>query len=253
MNTVAHNANIVEQFSKQAIPFTKMPGHLDAIEMLMEMADLRREDTVLDIACGPGLVLCEFAKIATEATGIDITENMLTLAKKRQANLKLNNMKWDLGNVTELPYPSNSFSLVITRYSFHHFQEPGKALTEMVRVCKPGGRILVADVILPKEKVKHYDEVETLRDDSHAGALTFEAIEDLLSIHNLKNLKQASYKLHMELDKQIAASFPKPGDDEKIRTLFKNDLKDNKLGMDARLVEGVIHFSYPVSIYVGEK
>jgi ubiquinone/menaquinone biosynthesis C-methylase UbiE len=142
---------------------------------------------------------------------------------------------------------------VITRYSFHHFIEPEKVLAEMYRVCKPNGKILIADVVLPKDKVENFDVMERLRDNSHTKALTFEQFDHLLESYNLKNLKRADYEVQMELENQLRASFPKEGDTDKIRTIFKEDLVTNKMGINTRLVEGEIHFSYPISIYVGEK
>ena len=72
-----HQATIVEQFSRQAIPFAKVPGHLDAIGLLLEISAVSRDDLVLDVACGPGLVACEFARTARQVTGIDITPAMI--------------------------------------------------------------------------------------------------------------------------------------------------------------------------------
>jgi len=79
-----HNEVIIEQFSKQAVPFAKLPGHLDSIQMLMEMSGAASNDSVLDVACGPGLVACEFAAIANNVTGIDITEKMIEQAINHQ-------------------------------------------------------------------------------------------------------------------------------------------------------------------------
>lgn len=69
----------------------------------------------------------------------------------------------------------------------------------------------------------------------------------------LKNLRRGCYRVEMELEKQLKSSFPKPGDDEKIRNIFRNDIGLNSLGMDAHLMGDEIHFSYPISIYVGNK
>jgi hypothetical protein len=57
----------------------------------------------------------------------------------------------------------------------------------------------------------------------------------------------------MELEKQLKTSFPKLGDDEKIRDIFRNDIDVNALGMDAHWVGNEIYFSYPISIYAGNK
>lgn len=68
-----HNRIIIEQFSRQAITFAKLPGHSQSIQMLIELSGVSATDDVLDVACGPGLVACEFAQHARHVTGIDIT------------------------------------------------------------------------------------------------------------------------------------------------------------------------------------
>jgi len=252
-NQEEHDAEIVEQFTKQAIPFTELPGHLDSIQMLIQMSQVAGDDLVLDVACGPGLVACEFAKVAQHVTGIDLTEKMIEQARIRQKELGLANLSWDIGTVSPLPYASASFSVVITRYSFHHFLEPKAVLREMIRVCKPNGIVLIADAALPADKVDAYNRMEKLRDPSHTEALSYESWEQLLGESGLRNLQRGSYLVPMELEKQLRASFPNPGDEDKIRDIFKNDLHANSLGMDAHLVGNEIHFSYPISIYVGNK
>lgn len=252
-NQKEHDAEIVDQFSKQAIPFTELPGHLNSIQMLIEMSKVAGDDIVLDVACGPGLVTCEFAKVAQHVTGIDLTEKMIEQAKKRQKELSLANLSWDIGTASSLPYASDIFSLVITRYSFHHFLNPKAVLMEMIRVCKPKGVVLIADAALPAEKADAYNRMEKLRDPSHTQALSYESWKQLLGESVLRNLKRGSYKVPMELEKQLKASFPNPGDDEKIREVFRSDINTNSLGMDVHWVGDEIHFAYPISIYVGNK
>ena len=252
-NQQAHDAEIIDQFTKQAIPFTELPGHLDSVQMLMEMSGIKTEDTVLDVACGPGIVACEFAKAVRHVTGIDITHKMIEQAEKRQKEFGLTNMSWDIGTVLPLPYESNTFSAVVTRYSFHHFLDPKAVLNEMCRVCRPDGVVLIADAALPADKVDAYNCMEKLRDPSHTRALSFEEWEKLIRDSGLKNLRRGSYRVEMELEKQLKASFPNPGDDEKIRNIFLKDNGVDSLGMNAHWEGNEIHFSYPISIYVGSK
>lgn len=248
-----HDAGIVDQFTKQAIPFTQLPWHLDSIQMLIEMSKVTSDDTVLDVACGPGMVACEFARVARHVTGIDITPKMIEQARKRQEEQGLGNLSWDVGTVLPLPYESETFSAVITRYSFHHFLDHQAVLSEMCRVCKQGGVVLIADAALPKENVDAYNRMEKLRDPSHTRALSYDEWEKLIRDSGLKNLRHGSYKVEMELEKQLKASFPNSGDDEKIRDIFRNDIGVNSLGMNAHWSGNKIHFSYPISIYVGNK
>ncbi|WP_031434669.1 class I SAM-dependent methyltransferase [Methylomarinum vadi] len=249
----AHDAEIVNQFSKQAIPFAQLTGHRDSMQLLVELSKVSEDDSVLDVACGPGLVACEFAKIARHVTGIDLTETMIEQAKLRQMDMGLTNLSWDTGNVLSLPYESNSFAVVVSRYSFHHFLDHKAVLMEMIRVCKHNGMVLIADVALPKEKVDAYNRMEKLRDPSHIKALSLQEWEQLLGEAGLRNLRRGSYQVTMELEKQLEASFPKPGDDDKLRHIFRHDIGPNCLGVDAHWVGTDIHFSYPISVYVGTK
>ena len=248
-----HHDTIIDQFTRQAIPFTQLPGHLDAIEMLVAMSDVTNTDHVLDVACGPGLVACEFARTAHHVTGIDLTQAMIDQACVHQQELGLTNLRWQVGTALPLPYADNSFSIVVTRYSFHHFLDPQAALDEMIRVCQPGGRIVIADAAPSATNVDAYNRLEKLRDPSHTRALALEEWQQLLGQSGLKELKRGHYTVEMELEKQLQASFPNPGDDEKIRALFYDDVANNQLGMNTRRVGNEIQFSYPIAIFAGRK
>ncbi|MFO0699546.1 MAG: methyltransferase domain-containing protein [Nitrospira sp.] len=248
-----HQAEIVTQFTKQAVPFARLPGHLTAIQRLLELSRVTSEDHVLDVACGPGLVACEVAKIAKFVTGIDITASMLDQARSRQRDCGLQNLSWDLGTVSPLPYVANTFSVVLTRYSFHHVLDPKAVLEEMARVCQPNGIVVIADVALPADKVEAYNHVERLRDPSHTQALSFDAWDTLLGNSGLRNLQRSEYTVDMELEQQLAASFPRPGDADRIREIFRKDLGVDALGVGAHLVGTDVHYSYPISVYVGNK
>jgi ubiquinone/menaquinone biosynthesis C-methylase UbiE len=248
-----HNKTIIAQFSQQAVPFAKLPGHLQSLKMLIKMSDVSRSDEVLDVACGPGLVACEFAPYAKHVTGIDITPRMIKQAKERQKDRGLTNLTWLIGDILPLPFPDSQFSIVLTRYSFHHFLDPFAVLTEMIRVCKPGGRIMVIDVVHPSEKADAYDQLEMLRDPSHVHALSFSEMDSIVAGSGLSNVKTAQYKVEGELEQQLKASFPNPGDEEKIREMFKADIMVNHMGINVHLQGNEIHFAVPILVVVGNK
>src|SRR5258708_29450306 len=103
----SHNDRIVDQFTRQAEPFSQSPSvsNVDALNFIVLMADAGPDDTALDVACGPGLLACAFAKTVSHATGIDITPAMLEQARKTQQTQGLTNVSWQQGDVTKLPYP----------------------------------------------------------------------------------------------------------------------------------------------------
>jgi len=250
-----HTASIIDQFTKQANPFAKKQGHSDerAFKLMYDLTKVTNTDSVLDVACGPGLVSCAFAKIAKHVTGIDITPAMIEKAKLLQHERLLNNLTWNIGNASPLIFPDESFSLVITRYSFHHFLEPEKVLSEMIRVCKRGGRIAVIDVTPRPEKALAYDRIEKLRDPSHVRAIPFDELLDMVKKFGLINISAAFYRLESELEEQLTASFPNPGDDQKIRNLIQNDLGIDKMDLKCYTKDEMTYFSYPTSIIVAYK
>ena len=248
-----HQEQIVEQFSKQAIPFANLPGHLSSMEMLIELANVQPEDIALDVACGPELVVCAFAPHVRHIEGIDITEAMIGQARTRQKDAGLNNVTWRIGTVDPLPYDNESFSLVITRYSFHHFINPRHVLEEMIRVCRPGGRILVADAVLPADKAAAYDRMEKMRDPSHTSALISGELDAWFSAAGLTECRRGEYTADVELEAQLRASFPEPGDDVHLRKMIGDDIGKNAIGITARRQDGAIRFSYPISVYAGTK
>ncbi len=250
-----HKKSILDQFTKQAAPFQKKLEAADpaVFQLYLDATGVTSQDTVLDVACGPGLVACIFAAVARHVTGIDITPAMIEQAKKLQKKKGLANMTWQVGDVLPLPFADASFSLVITRYSFHHFLDPDAVLREMVRVCTPGGAVMVVDVVLPPDKVDAYNRVEKLRDNSHTRALTLDQFLDMARACGLRDITTHFYRLEMELEAQLKASFPGPGDADKIRQIFREDIGKDRLGVGAHLRGGEIHFAYPNLVLVGKK
>src|SRR4051812_16034494 len=154
---------ILDQFTRQAVPFSEMHARDDAEihDLLIRTAGITPDDEVLDVACGPGLVACEVAKVARHVIGLDLTPAMIEQARERQQSLGLNNLTWVQGDAQPLPFPDATFPRVVTRYSFHHFTDTKGVFAEMVRVCKPGGRVTVCDVFTNSvEQADLYDRLE---------------------------------------------------------------------------------------------
>ncbi|HZS07500.1 MAG TPA: methyltransferase domain-containing protein [Blastocatellia bacterium] len=253
MNT--HQQSVIDQFTRQAVPFAQSAGHTneESLRLLVELAEVSAADTVLDVACGTGMVACAFATVASHVTGIDLTPAMLEQARLLAARRGLTNISWHEGDIEALPFPDNNFSVALSRYAFHHFPNPGVVLSEMARVCRPGGRVLIADACPPPDKADAYNHFEKLFDPSHNRALTLEEFQSLVSDAGLRNVRLAFYRMEMELERHLAASFPNPGDDEKIRQLFREDIGVDRLGVGAHLRGDEIHYAYPVTVIVAEK
>lgn len=225
----------------------------DEFGLIFSLTKVKPDDTVLDVACSPGLVACALSRVARHVTGIDLTPAMIEQARLLQAERGLGNITWETGNADPLPYNDSSFSLVVTRYSFHHFLDPRSALGEMKRVCAPGGRVAMIDVTPPEGKADAYNHMEKLRDPSHAKAMPLKELRGMMEEAGLTDLEAGFYKMDVELEKILQASLTKPEDAEKVRQLFADDLTTDSLGVGSYLKDGKIRFAFPITIIVGRK
>lgn len=99
---------------------------------------------VLDVACGSGNLAIIAAKKGADVTGIDIAENLIETAKKRAAEEGLN-INFEQGDAEDMPYADNSFDLVMTMFGAMFAPRPDVTAAELLRACKPGGRVAMAN------------------------------------------------------------------------------------------------------------
>jgi ubiquinone/menaquinone biosynthesis C-methylase UbiE len=251
----SHNSRILDQFTRQAVSFASAAPirNEEALMQIVQAAGAGPEDTVLDVACGPGLLACAFAKVAKHATGVDMTPAMLEQARKTQQEQGLKNVSWLPGNVYSLPFPSAQFSIVSSRFVFHHLEQPLAALKEMKRVCMPGGKIVVADMVPEPEKAAALNAAERLRDPSHVRALPETELGALFGKAGLAAPQVSYYRLESELEELLSRSFPNEGDADRLRKIFADSIADDALGLNTRWENGKIHYGFPVAVMVGKK
>lgn len=248
-----HRKVTLAQFTAQAAPFAALPAHELAVAFVIAAAGIGPESVVLDVACGPGIVACEIAAVARQVTGLDLTPAMLEGARQRQAAKGLRNVAWVAGEAEALPFADGAFSQVVTRYSFHHLLRPAAALREMVRVCRPGGRVIVVDAVVPTEQAAGYDAFERLRDPSHVHALDPEAMRALFRDAGLHLEREGGYEVPIELEAQLAVSFPEPGGAERLRAMLRADIGVDATGLAPRQADGKLVYRYPIRIFVGRR
>ncbi len=115
------------------------------------LAPLYAGDTVLDIGCGAGvdsLVAAQMVGPSGQVIGIDLTAAMLERARANLARLGWPQVSFKEGDAEALPFPDSEFDVVISNGVFNLATNKAKALEEAHRVLKPGGRLMLADMIL---------------------------------------------------------------------------------------------------------
>jgi ubiquinone/menaquinone biosynthesis C-methylase UbiE len=102
--------------------------------------------SVLEIAPGPGYFCIELARLGNYAIrGVDLSADMVRIAREK-ADQAGADVEFQQGNASNLPYPRDTFDFLVCRAAFKNFAQPVRALQEMSRVLKPGGRGLIVDL-----------------------------------------------------------------------------------------------------------
>jgi ubiquinone/menaquinone biosynthesis C-methylase UbiE len=250
----SHSDTVVDQFTRQATPFANATAMRDeeALNLLVGFSGAGADDAVLDVACGPGLVVAAFAKACRHATGIDLTPAMIAKAREHAAALSLVNVDWRVGDVLALPFPDRAFSVVVSRFAFHHFVDPLAVLREMKRVATR--RIVVADIAASDEprRADALNRMEKLRDPSHTRALPLAELRRLFAEAGLPAPRETYYDVRADLEGLLATSFPAPDDLPVIRQMFEESLADDGLGMKTKRRGERILLSYPIAILAAD-
>jgi len=105
---------------------------------------LQPGDRLLDVACGSGNVALPAARAGVSVTGVDIATNLLEQARARAATENLS-IQFDEGDAEKLPYDDAAFDVVATMFGAMFAPRPELVAAELVRVCRPGGRIAMAN------------------------------------------------------------------------------------------------------------
>ncbi len=253
----SQHTRVIDQFTKMATVFaTAAPfTDLQALDLLLARTGASAQDTSLDVACGAGVVACHFATKVAWAVGIDLTPAMIAKARQRQADTGLANLSWDVGDASALPYADARFTIVTSRFAHHHMTDPARALQEMVRVCRPGGSVLVADICLPDDASDQdeFNRIERMNDPSHVRALGESEWLAAFAAVQLLTPSITRYQIDLPLLGLMRASKLSDNACALVDAELRQAIASGQLQGLARIENGQCVFGYPIAVLCARK
>jgi ubiquinone/menaquinone biosynthesis C-methylase UbiE len=253
----AHKAVVQESFTRQAEVYAVTPTVADPsrIERLVEAVAPTPESRVLEVACGPGFLALAFAKRCREAVGLDLTDAPLAIAEKNRQERGLANVRFRRGDAEHLPFAEGEFDVAVCRFAFHHFEEPGRVLREMARVCRPQGTVTVEDLVSSEHRARgdYQNKFERLRDPSHTRALAPSELLALFTAAGLEIERLYSGELVQNLERWLANSQTPPGPAAEVRALIERDAREDLSGTRPYLENGQWFFHHPTLAVVARR
>lgn len=250
-----HYDEVKKSFGIQAEKFaTYHMSKAEYTDYLIERVGAKGSEHALEVAAGTCICGRALAPHVNDIVCLDLTEAMLEQGKKLAGKEHIQNISFVVGNAMNLPYENESFDLVITRLSLHHFNEPKKFFCEMQRVLKRGGKLVIWDMEATKEELREIDDaIEKMRDSSHTRILSRNELENLFE-KDFEMLCEESTLVPVNLQSWMELTDTPEDMQEEIVGLMKVDLDGgSKTGFAPYMKEEQIMFNHRWLLLIGEK
>lgn len=174
----SHDQTVQAQFDPQSRRYLASGVHAAGADLVWVENWLKSQEepvaAALDIGSGPGHLSFRLARRFARVTAVDPSASMLHTLAEEAARRGITNIASQVTRAESLPFADRSFDLVATRYSAHHWLEVPRALQEMRRVLRPGGRVLVLDLLGGDSPLvdTHLQALELIRDPGHVRDYT---------------------------------------------------------------------------------
>ncbi len=223
-----NSVQIQKAFTQQAAGFESRNMNFSKQEYLdyaVARVAPKTSDTLLEAAAGTCVCGRAFAPHARSAVCLDMTAAMLEMGKAAAEREHIQNMTFVQGDAAELPFADGSFDIVFSRLAFHHFPEPETPFSEMARVLKPGGKLVMIDMAAAEEPLRSAeDALEILRDLSHIRNLSQ---TEMLALYEKRGLTIdccETVRMPVQLDSWMAHTATPPETQAVIRAQMEADL-----------------------------
>ena len=255
---LSHMETINKSFTEQAKAFENANMNFSKKEYLdytMKAIGASKTDLVLETAAGTCVCGRTIAPMVQKVTCLDATPAMLDIGIQSAKEAGIGNMEFVRGIIEKLPFPDASFDIVMTRLSFHHFQEMQTPFMEMDRVLKRGGKLVIIDMEAAEESFRETeDSIERLRDCSHVRNRSRQEFVSLYRAAGYELLKEESTRIPVRLSAWMELT-KTPADAQKdITKMMERDIAGNYCtGFKPYRKEGELWFDQRWLLLIGIK
>ena len=240
-----------KNFETKSMNFTKQ----EYLEHMVSCANAQRSDTVLEVAAGTCICGRALAPFVKSVTCLDMTTSMLAIGKDEAEKQRLWNIDFVQGDAEKLPFSDSSFDIVISRLAFHHFSDPNRCFSEMARVLKTSGKLVIIDMEAAEELLRSTeDEIETLRDPSHVCNLSKKEFTEMFRDHHLTITTVDCTEIPVSLSAWLALTNTSAAVSDDIRKRLTDEIKGNGLtGFKPYQKNRKIYFNQRWVMMIGKK
>jgi ubiquinone/menaquinone biosynthesis C-methylase UbiE len=245
------------QFDRQAEKFSNwsVTKNEEYASYYYDFCRMTGEDRLLDVSCGSGDFCFFCAQNISHATGFDLSDNMIALAKQQAQTFGITNTTFRRGDAVNLPNESGIFTIVVSKSAFHHYSEHDSIFKEMKRCCSQQGRISIQDIVAYDDKHVNdfFESFEQMVDASHKVTCSKSFILDMYQQHNVKILSTMEVAIDLNLEDYLNHAVRSDKDTVRLRQLIEAGLKDDKIKDHFLYQENDLCFKRNVFLVLGQK
>ncbi len=254
MDTLGKNQ---KAFTSQSLGFSSEGytyADAEGLAWMLKDVPVSPDAVALDIATGTGEFARALAPHVATVIGLDATDAMMEQGQKFIEQAGIENISFQKGVVEDLPFEDETFDIVSSRYAFHHFADPKPVISEMVRVCKTGGHVIVIDIIVPnKSTAAEYNYYEWLCDQSHTRCLGFEEFRTYFRLFGMEVISARAREIEEGLVEWMDFSLTETKHREEILSAVAAELGGGpKTGLTPYERDSVLYFKQRDLTIVGK-
>ena len=223
MNTVHHNQLVDQQFGPRAAAYLHSAVHASGqdLDCMAQLVGERPAAIALDMGCGGGHAAFRLAGQVAKVVAYDLSAPMLAAVAQEAGRRGIDNIVTKQGAAETLPCPTESFDVVVTRYSAHHWHALEAGLAQMRRTLKQDGLGIFMDVVSPEAALLNtwLQTMELLRDPSHVRNASLTEWKRLLQTAGFAVEQIHTFRLRLDFDTWIERMQTPPVHAAAIRSL----------------------------------